>query len=498
MVDVKVKVDVKVRVKIIVNIGFFFTIMHVLPICVSVSVCAAEGTLSMPPTRDDIELLGLAADGMGNNARQYFLKGIELTRKRDLEETAKVVGGMLTDHKEDVARQMSQLGSAVGEVASTMTSLRQEIAELRSRGANTGGASSGQPQLGSPLTAGIGPRVFPRLRVMCDTGMSLFAYCPVTYKKSGVNVDVVVYSVTATRLLLWQWDETLKDEDLNLFLQLQVVPTKDKLRLSGVEFDDVMEKTPYRKFGQKKKNTSHYIITIKAFWLKLMASIRKEFEEDPKHWVTTVPPTLFRMKVIQNMMVQRFSVEMDDENYMGPSSRHPYLRGRRLSVEERKRYPPWQFVWWAELFDVGIARYFGIDTTKTFHHVRNGERSDNEEGHALVASFKETMKRRQEKYKETEKTKKKKKPSKHKGKHRARAKAKDSSDDDDEEEGGDDGNDEDEVDVEDEEDAPRSSSKKKRKADDEEEEEEEEEEDTPREDTPRNKKRSKVAKRVHK
>lgn len=57
-----------------------------------------------------------------------------------------------------------------------------------------------------PKSFGIGPEVYPK---MCDTFHGIFGWCPVTYEQKDVSMDVVVYSVVATKTILHEGEPSL-------------------------------------------------------------------------------------------------------------------------------------------------------------------------------------------------------------------------------------------------------------------------------------------------
>ena len=272
---------------------------------------------------------------------------------------------MITDFKEETAGQIATLVESV-----------EAIAKALNRG---GGATPPPVDRGVGLRYKLGPSVFPKIRVLCDTGMGCLGFCPVNWTRNGVETPSVVFSVTATRILLYEWQPSLKDKDLDLFLQTEIVPREERLTLTTSEFDDVIMKTPYRKFimtGNSKannKNKSHYLVCSQEYWKSRMADVVAEFKDDKQHWETEIPKCVAEAKAKFIMMVQSAStIPEDKDDYVGSKSTNVNHLDRQLTAEERKTYPPWQFQWWKELFEGGMASYFGFDTTKPFHHVRHG------------------------------------------------------------------------------------------------------------------------------
>lgn len=275
-----------------------------------------------------------------------------------------------------LARLEDRIVGMVAEMKEDTASKFETLAKVSQRTISQGGASSSAAN-DNPLLHTIGPSVFPKIRVLCDTGAGCMGFCPVDWTRNGVETSSVVFSVTATRILLLEWQPSLKNQDLDIFLRANIVPVEERLALTPSEFEDVMRPTPYRKFivsgkSMNIKNKSHYVVCSQEFWKSLMAKVEAQFKNDKKHWVTEIPRSVATSKRRYIMMV------------------NDVTEGKRLTAEERKTSPPWQVYWWTDLFERGMASYFGIDTSKPFYHVKSGVVKDPDPKYR-VPSFAEFM-----------------------------------------------------------------------------------------------------------
>jgi len=124
-----------------------------------------------------------------------------------------------------------------------------------------------------------------------------------------------------------------------------------------------------------------HVVVKKEVWVNLMLTIEATFGTG----VVSIPTSVFEIKTPRHMMVQNSStIPLDKANYAtGPSA--------ALSLEERMRCPPWQFTWWKELFENGMAQYFGVKTESEFSHIHSGVYY----GEGVGAPFREIMEAKQ-------------------------------------------------------------------------------------------------------
>lgn len=277
-----------------------------------------------------------------------------------------------SQHDQSEAQQ-----AAIADLTATVESLVE-------RQQNGGGSSRPSVPL-TLLTSGIGPLVYPKLPLLFDTLNGLMVWCPVTSNIRGVPTETVVFSVTAAKYVLLEWDSNLKKHNLELFLgmivPMEVQLNKNESDMCSSDFDTFIGHTPFKTFQGKKKNPKAYFIVPKDWWRRLMNSIEAtDFgTEQPKE----IPPTLLNMKVIGNMMTQQWAMKPDDETKYadGPvtavvsKTKHKTV-SLYLSLKQRMTRPAFKKTWWDELYEHGVADYFGIDMGYDFNHIRSGKMQD--------------------------------------------------------------------------------------------------------------------------